>query len=243
MSLSTGAGFAKIWYRTDMRRFERVDANPVEQQRLEEYTDTLYRVLVPGSGDSASVQDELIRARSRLESDYYREGMGNYYEHDASENLAETYYGGLVVFMLDTLIENRNQALDDQDVAYFVEVRRTVEPNWQWKKRLDALNNRAEGTDQPELSAIEEQELEQLESGGPTLDWEELFERAQRCIANWCIMNPTLIDRGGRAVDHGAVREVTQIVTTGLREDHFHHDHRLPGDHGREVARTGCATG
>ncbi len=45
-------------------------------------------------------------------------------------NLADNYYGELLLFVLDTMIANRNRALSDDDVAYFTEVRREIEPQW-----------------------------------------------------------------------------------------------------------------
>ena len=40
----------------------------------------------------------------------------------------------------------------------------------------------------------------------------ELFDRAERCIANWCIANPELVDSEGRAVEERGVRSVEDVV-------------------------------
>ncbi len=181
-----------------MHKFGRgLESDPAEQARLDAFIDSLYRDLVPGSGESATIQGELIRAHARLTTECYREGMGNYYddELDPNDTFADSPYGQLAVFLLDTLIANRGEPLEADDVAAFAAARRDLEPNWHWRRSVMVLTSRAEGTTEPPLSDAEERELAQLEDAGPTIGWETLLDRAQRCVANWCIAHPDLLDR------------------------------------------------
>src|SRR4051812_28046342 len=103
--------------------------------RLQLFTKALFDACVPPSGECVSVQGELLRASARLQSEYFRNALYNYYwEWDESEegnpDVAGTYFGALLFFVLDTLISNRNQALDAEDVAYFTMVRSAVEPDY-----------------------------------------------------------------------------------------------------------------
>ena len=104
----------------------------------------------------------------------------------------------MLLFMLDTLVENRNRPLDDEDVAYFAGVRGVVEPDWLKHKRIFELE---EKRNESEASDAELKELEDLETAGGGVGWEELLKRAERCIANWCIANAALVDCQGRAVE------------------------------------------
>jgi hypothetical protein len=203
-----------------MQRFERSDeavttGEPAEcrpaSDRLQTFTKVLWDVLVPAAGECASVQGELVRARGRLESEYFQNGMANYYLRDRpTEGLADRYYGKLLLFLLDVLIENRSHAIDAEDVAFFSTVRSALEADWLRGIRIGELNEQAENADAPELTDAEREELEQLEAiAGPP--WEALWSRAERCIANWCIESPTLVDRRGHPVDERGVRDVRHI--------------------------------
>jgi hypothetical protein len=71
--------------------------------------------------------------------------MGNYFgRDDPDETLADTHYGELLLFLLDTLIANRGHALSDENVAYFTNVRRDVEPQWLRGLRSDELYYKGE---------------------------------------------------------------------------------------------------
>jgi hypothetical protein len=193
-----------------MQRFERADEATDDKpasDRLEAFTQAIYTALVPESGACVSMQGELVRAIERICSEALRNGMMNYYE--ASEPLADNYYGALVLFVLATMIENRGSALDAEDVAYFVELRRILEPDRARVGRLTELE--AEN----ELSEAEERELEQLLASEDDVErpaWEWVYNRAQRCVANWCIANPSLIDREGNPVVERGIRDITAIV-------------------------------
>lgn len=178
-------------------------------ERLQAFTKALWDALVPDDGSCASVQGELIGANERLQSEHFRNGMGNYFGRaEPDETLADTFYGELVLFMLDTMIANRNQALSDDDVAYFTEVRRDIEPQWLRGLRSDELFYKGE---EAARTNAEKEELAQLDEQAPGPNWEDLFNRAERCIANWCLTNTALIDREGKPVTEGGVSDVIHI--------------------------------
>ena len=111
-------------------------------------------------------------------------------------------------FVIDTMIANRNHSLDDEDVAYFGHVRACVGPDWARRRRIEAL----EEADSP--SDAERKELEGLEVDDASRGfcWDEFLDRGVRCIANWCIANPELIDRDGRPVREGKLRDVRDAL-------------------------------
>ena len=187
---------------TEMKKFERADEADAEtnrpaSERLQAFTKALWDGLVPKHGACTSVQGELVRANDRLLGECLRNGMANYFDPD--ETLAENYYGALLLFVLDTMIANRNEALSDEDVAYFTEVRRELSPQRDRGLRSDALYHKAESEGEA-LTAAEEAELAQLDALPRGPHWEDLFNRAERCIANWCLTNTALIDREGAPV-------------------------------------------
>ena len=58
-------------------------------------------------------------------------------------------------------------------------------------------------------------ELEQLLATEDEVEspaWEWLYNRAQRCIANWCIANPGLIDRQGRPIEERGIRDLGKLL-------------------------------
>lgn len=177
-------------------------------ERLQAFTKALWEGLVPESGSCASVQGELIRANACLQSEYFRNGMGNYFGREPNDTLADTYYGELLLFVLDTMIANRNLALSDDDIAYFTEVRGEIEPQWLRGLRSDELFYKAE---EEELTDAEKAELAQLDEQPRGPDWEDLFNRAERCIANWCLTNTALVSREEEPVTEGGVSDVLHI--------------------------------
>ena len=185
------------------------DENRPGSERLQAFTKALWDALVPAEGSCASVQGELIRAHERLQSESFRNGMGNYFHREHPDGtLADNYYGELVLFVLDTMISNRNHALSDDDVAYFSAVRRDIEPQWLRGLRNDELFYKSE---EEELTDAEKEELAQLDSQPRGPNWGDLFHRAERCIANWCLANTQLIDRAGKPVTEGGVSDVLHI--------------------------------
>src|SRR5664279_6233165 len=97
---------------TAVTRFDRTDEgssndNRMPGERLAAFTKAMWDALVPGNGSCASVQGELVRANERLQSEYFRNGMGNYFGRDEpNETLADNHYGALLLFILDTMVAN-----------------------------------------------------------------------------------------------------------------------------------------
>jgi len=203
--------------------FQRSDeATPAaaESERLRAFTKALWDALVPPSGECIAVQGELVRANERLQSELFRNGLSNYYCQEGhgpggrEGTVADNHYGKLLLFLLGTLVANRNGALDAEDVAYFEAVLRLVSPDWERNVRIGALTSKLEDSElegTEGLSEAERAELEALESEGGGPPWEELFSRAARCLANWCLANPELVDRGGNAVEERGLRDVRHV--------------------------------
>lgn len=182
------------------------DENRLPSERLQAFTKALREGLVPSHGSCASIQGELVRANDRLQGEYFRNGMGNYFHR--TDTLAGNYYGELLLFVLDTMIANRNHALSEEDVAYFTEIRREVEPQWLRGLRSDELFYKAE---EEELTEPEKEELAQLDAQPRGPHWEGFFNRAERNIANWCLANHALTDRAGAPVTEGGVVDVIHL--------------------------------
>lgn len=173
-----------------IKAFDREDEGAFDRApspRLVEYLTGLAAALIPDSGESTTVQGELLRANLRLASEFLNNGGANYYVEE--ETLETNYYGALVTFMLDTLIDNRGGGLGVDDVAYFQQVRSDLEEDWARACRINAL----------ELSedALTPEEVAELQALEPIIDFETLCNRAERCIANWILVNETPIPRPG----------------------------------------------
>jgi hypothetical protein len=162
--------------------------------RLQDFTQALLGALVPHSGSCSSVQGELVRAHAILVEELARSRMGNYYPNHVSQQLGATLYSALLVLVLDTLIANRNDGLNPEDVAYLVAARQTLDTDWERALRVMDL------AESHSLTEAQERELRELEDGGPLLAWEQLLARTERCIGNWCIANPILLDKAGQRV-------------------------------------------
>jgi hypothetical protein len=178
-----------------MRRFDRTDQGiglQMGSERLRAFYEALWKAVVPSSREPVSLQGELLRVVTWLRGDFLKEGMENYYGDDRHERFEDMPVGPMVIVMLDTLIENRNRALDDEDVAYFIAVRRVVHSDWLVGNRRLELSCKENGD---EASEAETKELRELEAAGGEIAWDEVLNRADRCIANWCIANPNLVDR------------------------------------------------
>jgi hypothetical protein len=190
-----------------MRRFERDEEAVVGGDRLEAVTRALYAALVPPMGECVSLQGELVRANDRLITEHLQNGGLNYY--DSTRTFATGYYSALLVLVLETLTANRGGALVGDDVAYFAEFLQSAGRDFVRTSRLGELEN-----SETALSNAEQRELEELlaeESAVGQPDWEELYVRARRCIANWCIANPELIDRHGKPVVERGVRDLSSV--------------------------------
>lgn len=204
----------RVGIRRSMRPFDKseegdTDASRMPSDRLQAFTDVLWSALVPANGACRSVQGELVRANGRLQREHYCNGMCNYFYRDApSDTLRDTHYGEMALFLLDTLIGNRGGALSPDDVAYFAGVRRQLEPQWHRRLRLYDLQEKDEGG---ELTEAESAELDALDEAPSEFYWDELFDRAERCIANYCIANPVLVDREGQWIAEGSVHDLRDI--------------------------------
>lgn len=117
----------------------------------------------------------------------------------------------MVLFICDTMIENRNDALEEADVAYFADVRAAIEPQWLRRLRVHTLYDKIEeGT----LTEEERAELERIEPLPSGPHWEMFFARAERCVANWCLRNSALVDRRGNPVVEGGIRDIEELFET-----------------------------
>ena len=159
-------------------------------ERLRAFTKASYETLVPASGSADTIHGELLRANDRILSEALRNGMANFYNPD--ETLEENYYGSLLLFMLETLIKNVGNAVDREDVEYFKHIRSSLEADRQTVSRLMELEDK-----DGELTPPEETEYARLEQKAGTIAWEDLYDRAERCIANWCVVNSELVPYGG----------------------------------------------
>jgi hypothetical protein len=191
-----------------MKPFER-SAEATEE--LAAFTKKVWDALVPRTGECTSVQGELVRATERLFAEAFNEGMGNYYDGvESSADLARSYYGAMVIFVLDTLVASRGRALDDDDVEYFANVRSRLDADWLARRRIAALET-CEGESDVEMTAAEKAEYDELAASPDVVPWQEVLTRAERCVANYCLKNPDLVDRDGKAVVEGGVRSITHI--------------------------------
>jgi hypothetical protein len=164
-----------------MRKFDLSEEGSAEHARpqsvrLEQFWTALWGQLVPADG-ALSIQARLMHANARVYLEHMRRGSGTYYETlDRSGEwvVGEGCYLKLLVFLLDTLVRNRNLANRDEDVAYFRKLQHALQNDW--------LSQHA------------------------SVDFEELHDRAVRCIANWCISNPDLVDHEGTAISGPSLR-------------------------------------
>jgi hypothetical protein len=178
-------------------------------ERLQAFLKAMYEAFVPSSGECISLQGELVRASDRLWSECLRNGMCNYYVGD--ESVAQNYYGDLVLLIIGTLTENKNIALSADDLSFFLETRQRLDADRVRQLRLRDLEQK-----ETALSDAESQALEDLSSSGRVdrIDWEAFCARADRCIANWCIANPELVNRSGKpVVERGGLRNVSSIFS------------------------------
>lgn len=186
-----------------------IPSKRMASERLIAFLEAIWDTLVPESGTCVSMQGELVRAKARLDNEHFRNGMCNFYDCDQTGTpIGETHYGGMLLFILDTMIENKNDALDEDDVAYFADVRAVIEPQWSRALRVHTLYDKSEEGTLTEEEATELERIEPLPRGP---HWEMFFARAERCVANWCLKNSALIDREGNPVVEGGIRDVREL--------------------------------
>lgn len=186
---------------------DRFDTN---DERLVAFIESLWKALVPETGECISVQGELVRACGRLQNEHFRNGLCNYYAPDEpDQDLAGSYYGGLLLFMTGMLIENRNGPLDAAEVAYFTDVRTRAFEDWRVQRRIDLL--RGDEEEGRKLTKAERAEVERLEAAEGRLDFEELFDRSEIAVANYCVANPELFDRKGKPVVERGIRDIREL--------------------------------
>jgi hypothetical protein len=200
-----------------MRSFDRTEQGDTESgveasARLEEFTPALWTALVPKLGSCCSIQGELVRANRRLLNEQLQNGLYNYYDHEqqgTADSFGQNNYGRLLLFLLDTLIANRGDALSSEDVGYFERFRELAMIDWKNRPRRLALEPRFLS----DLMSTEERRQYGslcMESYG--FDVEDLYDHAQRCIANWCLANPELIDMEGRPVTEGGLSSLVPLI-------------------------------
>ncbi len=119
-------------------------------------------------------------------------------------------YRSHAAFLFDTLVANRNMAIDEEDVAFFRDMREMLDDDYTLGCRRYELSLRNEGVTEPELTDEEREELACLREK-PHIAWSIALMRAERCVANWCIANPELVDRQGKPVVEGAIAKIDDI--------------------------------
>jgi hypothetical protein len=174
-------------------------------ERLVKVRTAIWDLLVPDSGACLSVQGELVRAHERLGTEYYRNGMCNYYV--SAELKPDQYYAKLLGLLLRTLVENRTAALTTDDVAFFRAFGDEAAHDFALFPRQQELEDKEENDT---LTETERTELERLRDA-PQPDWEELYARGERCIVNWCIANPDLVDAEGKPVVERGVTSLRDL--------------------------------
>ena len=177
-----------------------------EPDRLAAFLKRLFCALVGDDCSSASVQGQLVYANASLMRSYI-DGMADYLTREApDQTLADTELGALAIFLVETMIANHGQALDDKDVSYFKGVRAELEVAWLRGIRYFELDDKADDVGLSSAEAEERARIEDL-----AFDWDEFFDRTERCIANWCLKNTTLVDRHGSPVLVGGFATVPDI--------------------------------
>lgn len=188
-----------------MERFARND------ERLTAYVGALWNALVPSSGECASVQGELVRVQGRLSNEHYRNGTGNYYTpYEDHHGFADGVYPQMLVFLCTTLVANANDANDAATVAYFADVLANAPADWNVQQKIDAIGHREHDEDR-ELTDEENAEIDALDATPGRLHWEELLDRAEIAVANYCLANPVLVDRKGAPAVDGGVKDVRHV--------------------------------
>jgi hypothetical protein len=189
-----------------VQRFDRND------DRLRDFLGAIWKTLVPSTGECASLQGELVRADARLSDESYRNGLGNYYHPDQeTDGFAEGFYPKMLVFLLETLAANANDANDADTVAYCADALARAPLDWEKQRRIIAIVERAEEDENRELSDAENAEIETLEAAPERLDWEDLLNRTEIAVGNYCLANPVLVDLAGKPIEEGGVTDIRHI--------------------------------
>lgn len=171
--------------------------------RLESFLDAVWKALVPKQGECRSVQGQLVLAIQHLQAVFLRDGPEPYYDTEGSANRLVA----MLRHVLDTLVANRGEALDPEDVAFFASIRAQVDSDWRrGHRRFELLGKANDET----ASADELAEIERLEAT-PALPWPDLFARAERCVANYCLVSPVLVDRAGAPTSDQGVRDLRHV--------------------------------
>lgn len=175
---------------------------------------TLWKALVPESGECRSLQGELVRADGRLNSEHYRNGFGNYYAgHEETEGFEGAFYPRMLVFILTTLIANANEANDAAAIAYFEGVLARAPADWDKQRAIDDLVELVEDEEQRDYTDAENEQLEELANAPERLAWEEVLERLTIGVANYCLANPLLVERADptKPIEEGGVRDLRHV--------------------------------
>lgn len=134
----------------------------------------LWDALVPERGPADTTQGQLLRAQGNLSTEYYRNGMMNYYYY-CLEPRPDSYVDQLD-FLLDTLLP--------ADREYLTRAKGRILED---RKNVPEANALQEKEEKSGLSEVERSRLEALCNFD---EWEELFERTERLVLNYCITHP-----------------------------------------------------
>lgn len=134
----------------------------------------LWDVLVPQTGPADTAQGQLLRAQGNLSTEYYRNGMMNYYSHCLEPHVDS--YAQQLDFLIDTLLPDDREYLTRAKARIFAD-----------RKHVPEAHALQEKQEESELSEAERARLEELCVFD---DWEELFDRSERLVLNYCIAHP-----------------------------------------------------
>ena len=189
-----------------MQRFDRNDA------RLGVFVKALWDALVPESGECFTLQAEMVRAYGRLQSEHFQNGLCNYYMADEPHHgFADGHYPGLLVFLLEKLVANANAASDGLTVDYFADVLERAPRDWRLQQEINDIAEREHEQDRA-LTDAELARIDELSDHPSRLQWEELLDRLQIAVANYCLANPVLLDRQtGKPADERGVKDIRHV--------------------------------
>jgi hypothetical protein len=134
----------------------------------------LWDALVPASGPVDTVQGQLMRAQGNLSNEYYRNGMMNYYS-SCLEPSPDSYAEQLD-FLVETLLPDDREYLA-RTKARILEDRKHVPEAYALQEKRDE-------------SGLSEAEEARFEALCVFKEWEELFDRTERLVLNYCIGHP-----------------------------------------------------
>ena len=145
--------------------------------RVNDLWSTLWAALVPATGKAGTTQGELLRSQGNLVREYYHNGMNNYYDECLAGADTDSY-PRLLDFLLDTLLRETGDAYLAASKARILQDRSCAAD----AQRLQVTE------EERELTPAEHAELERLTSHWN--DWEDLLDRTELMVINYCIAHP-----------------------------------------------------